>query len=56
MKIMSMSAFASDLYRYYGDKGEGIKNRLLRPIELNIFMHLEKPKKVRIYSAEYTIS
>ena len=31
---MKKSAFASDLYRYYGEKGEDIKNRLLRPMEL----------------------
>ena len=45
MKIMSMSAFASDLYRYYGDKGEGIKNRLLRPIEIKYLYAFRKAKE-----------
>ena len=27
-------AFAKDLYRYYGAKGEGLAQRLLRPVEL----------------------
>lgn len=26
--------FKKDLYRYYGDKGESLKDRLLRPLEL----------------------
>ena len=45
MKNMSKSAFTSDLYRYYGDKGESIKNRLLRPIEIKYLHAFRKAKE-----------
>ena len=28
------SQFSKDLYRYYGEKGESLTQRLLRPVEL----------------------
>lgn len=36
--MMGKSAFTSDLYRYYGDNGEGIVKKLLRPIEIK-YLH-----------------
>lgn len=35
---MYRSAFADDLFRYYGEKGESMKNRLFRPIEIK-YLH-----------------
>ena len=31
---MKNSAFQKDLYRWYGEKGESLKNRILRPMEI----------------------
>lgn len=45
MEIMSKSAFAADLYRYYGEQGESIKNRLLRPIEIKYLYVFRKAKE-----------
>ena len=34
--------FKKDLYRYYGDKGESLKERLLRPLEIKYISCLRK--------------
>lgn len=39
---MKNSIFQNDLYRYYGEKGESIKQRLLRPIELKYLYTFRK--------------
>lgn len=39
---MKKSAFASDLYRYYGEEGETFKRRLLRPLELKYLYAFRK--------------
>ena len=39
---MKKSVFASDLYRYYGERGETVKDRLLRPIELQYLYTFRK--------------
>lgn len=51
---MRMSAFASDLYRYYGDNGESLKNRLLRPIEIKYLHAFRKAKQsANVFSKIY---
>ena len=39
--------FSKDLYRYYGDEGEGIARRLLRPIELKYIALFRKANACR---------
>ena len=39
------SAFIADLYRYYGDKGESIRQRLLRPVEIQYLHAFRKAKE-----------
>jgi serine O-acetyltransferase len=39
---MENSLFKTDLYRYYGDNGETLKNRILRPRELKYLYVLRK--------------
>lgn len=39
---MNKSVFASDLYRYYGEQGESLGNRLLRPLELKYLCAFRK--------------
>ena len=39
---MKKTVFAADLYRYYGDKGESIKDRFLRPIEIKYIYVLRR--------------
>ena len=39
---MKNCVFQSDLYRYYGEKGEGFKDRISRPIELKYLCTLRK--------------
>ena len=51
---MKNSIFQKDLYRWYGEKGESLKNRLLRPIEIKylcVFRKLQNCKSsfLKIY-------
>ena len=39
--------FSKDLYRYYGEKGEGFAERLLRPTELKYIALFRKTEKCR---------
>lgn len=39
--------FSKDLYRYYGEKGESIANRLLRPVELKYIALFRKANDCR---------
>ena len=39
---MKNSVFKKDLYRWYGEKGESVKKRLLRPIEIQYLCTLRK--------------
>ena len=39
--------FEKDLYRYYGDKGEGLFKRILRPKELSYLCLLRKAQSAR---------
>ncbi len=39
---MKNSIFQKDLYRWYGEKGESVKNRILRPIEIQYLCTLRK--------------
>ena len=39
---MKNSIFQKDLYRWYGEKGEPLKNRLFRPIEIKYLCVLRK--------------
>lgn len=44
---MKNSIFQKDLYRWYGEKGESLKNRMFRPIEIKylcIFRKLQNSK------------
>ena len=44
---MKNSTFSKDLYRWYGEKGESLKNRLFRPLEIKylcIFRKLQNTK------------
>ena len=40
--------FSKDLYRYYGDKGEGLLYRILRPTELRYIALFRKAENCRI--------
>ena len=40
--------FSKDLYRYYGEKGESLAKRLLRPIELKYIALFRKANTARI--------
>lgn len=40
--------FSKDLYRYYGEKGEGLKDRLLRPVELKYIALFQESKHLQI--------
>jgi len=42
---MKKSVFASDLYRYYGEQGETVKRRLLRPLELKYLCAFRKAQE-----------
>lgn len=43
VNIMNKSTtFITDLYRYYGDDGENIKKRILRPIEIKYIYTFRK--------------
>ena len=49
-----LDIFKKDLYRYYGDKGESIKDRILRPSELKYIYcmraaHLTKNPLARVW-------
>lgn len=49
-KLVKNTAFEKDLFRYYGEEGESLKNRLLRPIELKyIYIYIEKLKQPKIF-------
>ena len=39
---MKNSIFQKDLYRWYGEKGESLKNRMFRPIEIKYLCVLRK--------------
>lgn len=39
---MKKSAFQDDLYRYYGERGESIKKRILRPVEIKYLFAFRK--------------
>ena len=39
---MRNKVFQNDLYRYYGEKGESLKNRMFRPLELKYLYALRK--------------
>ena len=39
---MKQSIFKKDLYRWYGEKGESLKNRLFRPMEIKYIRILRK--------------
>ncbi|MBR5517980.1 MAG: serine acetyltransferase [Clostridia bacterium] len=41
------SQFSKDLYRYYGEKGEGLLKRLLRPVELKYIALFRKANGYR---------
>lgn len=49
--------FAKDLYRYYGEKGESLAQRLLRPVELKYIALFRKANgcKNRLLKAYYTV-
>lgn len=40
--------FSKDLYRYYGEKGESLIQRILRPTELKIYSTFEKGARLQI--------
>lgn len=42
---MSKSVFTTDLYRYYGEKGESIRQRVMRPMELKYLYAFRKAQK-----------
>lgn len=44
---MKNSIFKKDLYRYYGDKGESLKDRLLRPLELKYIRAMRKVQQAK---------
>lgn len=44
---MANSVFKKDLYRYYGDRGESLYNRILRPTELKYLCALRKAQSCR---------
>ena len=49
--------FKKDLYRYYGDEGESLAHRILRPIELRHLCLLRKAQasKSKIAKAIYEV-
>lgn len=42
IRVMKKSVFKDDLYRYYGERGESIKKRIFRPIEIKYLCALRK--------------
>ena len=39
--------FSKDLYRYYGEEGEGLVKRLIRPVELKYIALFRKANNCR---------
>ena len=42
-----VNKFSKDLYRYYGEKGEGFFRKLLRPTELKFIALFRKAEKCK---------
>lgn len=42
---MKKSVFKDDLFRYYGEQGESIKDKILRPIEIRYIYALRKAQE-----------
>ena len=44
---MKNTVFKKDLYRWYGEKGESLKDRLLRPLEIKYMYWLRKAQQTK---------
>lgn len=53
--LMKNTTFEKDLFRYYGEDGENLKKRLLRPAELK-YIYIDKFNQPRMFCLKIIIS